>query len=341
MIKLYNRETMKEDIKKLKDSGVNIWSISRINNFNNCPRGYYYTYINKKDQKDGVYSILGGSAHLDAEDLYNNKTNIFTPNNFNSEWFKCDVFGINFPSENIKNNYKLNMDLCYKYYKKMETEGEFVSEVGFLLHLDERNVIQGFIDLIEILPNNRVKIYDFKTSSYYKGDKLHEAGNQLVIYQMALEKLYGVEVLSNGWIFFKYSDIQISNNKPMIAVENKDLVKKSENQVRKLMIKEGVDTMMVDMYLMRALSDNSFDGLPENIKSQINIKTNIKQYNVTEDRKTETLNYINTQIKEIEKMDKMDIDCWKCKEQKGKGLDFFCTGLCGFYPKHCNPSTIN
>ena len=39
-----------------------------------------------------------------------------------------------------------------------------------------------------------ILVFDFKTSSYYKGDKLKEASRQLSIYQKAIEDLYGLKV---------------------------------------------------------------------------------------------------------------------------------------------------
>ena len=328
-IKLLFREDMEIITNKLKKEGKNIWSISRLNNFNTCPRQYYYTYIEKLQQKQGIYSMLGTALHSDYEDLYTGVTDKLTPNNFNNEWMKAELFSINFPSENIKNNYKKDINTCYKYYQKMDGK-RFISELGFLLPIDDDNIILGYIDLIEFVDDTTVKIYDFKSSAMFKDKKLKEAGRQLAIYQMALEKLYNLRVISNAWIMAKYVDIQVGNNKPMLAVQNKDIVKKVEKQIKKLMIKEGMDESIVEMYFNMCLLNNDLDDLPSEILNKIKIKTHIKPYEITDEVKTETLKYIKETIFEIKDIEKGNENNWECRVNK-----FFCENLCGFGNTYC------
>ena len=330
-IKLYDRDTIQEDINKLRSEGKNIWSISRLNNFVTCPRQYYLTYIEKAKQKDGIYSILGSACHSDLEDLYNSDDDILIPKNFNKSWDMSEIFNIEFPKSrgDIKGNYKKDIDTFYKVYKKMK--GEFISELGFILEITEKDVLVGYIDLIELCDNETVRIYDFKTSAMFKDKKLIDAGRQLCVYQMALEQLYGLTIDKNGWIMLKYSNIQIGNNKPMMAVQNKDIVKKCKTQIKKLMIKEGIDGTMAEMYCCKCEADNNFDCLPELIKKQIHIETHFKEYQITEEVKNETMNYIRNTIKAIGELEKSNKDKWNKQSQ-----DFFCQNLCGFYPKNCD-----
>lgn len=330
-IKLIYRENMNEYIKPLKDKGCRIWSISRLNNFNTCPYQYYLTYIEKAKQKDGIYSKLGTACHSDLEDLYTGDNNKLSPNNFNKEWQICEIFDIRFPKSrgDIKGNYKKDIYTFYEVYKKMD--GKFISELGFILKLTDKDYLMGYIDLTEMCDDGAVKIYDFKTSAMFKDKKLVDAGHQLAVYQMALEQLYGLKVEQNGWIMLKYSDLQIGENKPMIAVQNKDLVKKSENQLKKLMIKNGINQAMAEIYITKCLMDNNFDCLPNDIKEQIHIKTHFKEYNITQEVKDETINYINKTIESIDKMEGKTKEEWNKDPQ-----DFFCMNLCGFFPKNCD-----
>lgn len=327
---------MNEYTDKLKEQGCRVWSISRLNNFNTCRRQYYLTHIEKARQKQGIYSLLGSSAHSDLEDLYTSDSLQLVPKHFNEDWIKAELFNIPFPVSkgDIKGNYKKDMDTFYKYYKKME--GEFISELGFLLQVSDKEWLIGYIDLIQQLEGNKIKIFDFKTSAMFKDKKLVEASRQLIVYQMALEQLYGLEVVENGWIMLKYSDVQIGNNKPMIGVQNKDLVKKCKTQIKKLMIKEGIDEAVADMYYLKCESENSFDSLPKEIQDKIHITTHFKPYEVTEEVKKETMEYITNTIAEIDKIDEKDIDKW-IKE----GQEFFCQNLCSFLPKYCDGLKIN
>lgn len=328
-IKLYDRDTIQKDIDKLREEGCNIWSISRLNNYNTCPRQYYLTYIEHAKQKQGIYSFLGSALHSDYEDLYNGVTDKLTPNHFSEDWLKAEIFSINFPSNNIKNNYKKDLDFCYKHYNKMNG-GKFLCELGFILKIDEKNYMTGFIDLIEFLGDNKINIYDFKSSAMFKDKKLISAARQLAIYQMAMEQLYGLEVVSNAWIMAKYSDIVIGDYKPIMAVQNKDIVKRCETTLKRFMKKKGIDDTLIDMYITMCYSNGDLDCLPEEIKNKIKIETHIKYYDVDEECKNETMQYIKETINIIESKDKNNKEGWNCEIN-----EFFCSNLCSFGETYC------
>lgn len=331
-IQLIYRENMDTYLTPLKEKGCRIWSISRLNNFNTCPKQYYLTYIEKAKQKQGIYSLLGSACHSDLEDLYTSETEKLIPKHFNDDWLKAELFNISFPVSkgDIKGNYKKDIDMFYNTYKKMD--GKFISELGFVLQISDKDYIMGYIDLIQILDDNTVNIYDFKTSAMFKDKKLIEAGRQLCIYQMALEQLYGLKVNKNGWIMLKYSDLQIGANKTKIAIQNKDIITKSESQLKKLLIENGIDELISEMYIMKCKQEGNFTSLPEGMQEQIKIITHFKEYEITKEIKKETMQYIRDTIETIDNMDINNDDLWNCKVEK-----FFCQNLCVFYPKNCNP----
>lgn len=334
-IELIFREQMNDYIQPLKDKGCNIWSISRLNNFNTCLRQYYLTYIEKKQQKPGIYGILGTSVHSDLEDLYEGKTEKLEPNNFNSEWTKSELFNISFPVSrgDIKGNYKKDLDTFYKHYKKMD--GKFISELGFVLKIDNKNYIMGYIDLLELIDDKTAKVFDFKTSAMFKDKKIIEASRQLIIYQMALEQLYGLNIIENGWIMLKYLDVEIDGYKPKKAIQCKDLMSKCETQLRSLMKKNKIDEFLIEMYLTECFKRNDVNILPEEIRNRIKIKTHYKPCKITEESKSETMEYIKSTIAQIESMDKENEDCWECKIN-----DFFCSNLCGYGNTYCKYKDI-
>lgn len=326
-IQLLFRENIQDELNKIRNSGGKVYSISRVNNFTTCPRQYYLTYISKQQQKAGIYGILGTACHSDLEDLYEGKTETLIPKNFNDEWFKSEIFGINFPSDKIKENYKKDIDSFYKTYEKME--GEFISELGFILKLDDTHYLTGFIDLIEMLKDNKIKIIDFKTSAMFKGDKIIHSGRQLCVYQMAMEQLYGLETVLNGWQMLKYVDVQIGNNKPRV-LEARAWVDKASTQIKKLLIASGVNPLVADMTVAQCSATNSIETLSEDIRSQIKVGTHFLPYEVTDEVKSETINYILTTINEIESRDASNIEEWLPKTDK-----FFCSNLCGFGGNGC------
>lgn len=328
-IKLIFRDNMNHYLNKIKKNNPNakFYSHSRLGNFNQCKRQYYYTYINKQPQKVGVYSTLGTACHDTLEELYEGKTNKLNKSYFNDMFLKCELFNICFPKSkyDIKGGYKKDIDNFYKLYKKRDgTNKKFISELGFILMIDQNHYIIGYIDLLVLNQDNTADIIDFKTSSTF--DKKHtiEAGRQLVLYKMAIEKLYGIKVNSVSWEMLKYVDVQVGSNKIKIGIKGREWVDKCSSQIKNLMKKEGIDENMIDLYISKAINENSIDFLPNNIKDKINVHIQVRYYDVTEETKTEFIEYTKNSIKQIEDMGE-NIDFWEVTPDK-----FFCDNLCSF-----------
>lgn len=334
-IELLFREGMEKRVSEIKEQHPNakFYSHSRLENFHTCKRQYYYTYVEKKPQKAGIYGILGTALHSDQEDLYEGRTEKLEPNHFSEEWKKCELFGINFPASkfDIKGNYKKDIDTCYQYNKKIESEGEFISELGFILKVEEDKYMMGYIDLIELLPDGTANIYDFKTSAMFKDEKLIKAGRQLILYALAIEQLYDIPVNKVAWLMVKYLEVQIGTNQPKI-VSGREWFSKCESQLKTLIKKtiKNISEEELHMMLITCKLTNSIDSLPEEVKSKVSIKIHLKDYPITDTIKEETLYHIKDTIHEIEAMDVTDIGAWKTTPN-----EFFCTNLCGFHPKHC------
>lgn len=329
-MKIITRETMSDEINKIKSiygEDVKFYSISRLNNFNSCKRAYYYTYINKKEQDNNIYSLLGSGVHSDLEKYYEGETDTLERKSFDEEWMKSKLFGIKFMSENVENNYKKDIDEFYKHYKKRENE--CISEMGFILKLDDKKYMTGYIDLIEKIDDDKVKVIDFKTSSRFDKKKIVDAGRQLCIYQMALEQLYNLEVVENAWEMIKYITVQIGSNKPKI-VSSREWVSKSKTQLKTLLKKEGIESIMIDAMLAKCEAVNNIDILPENVRNQVSLSTYVCKYDITQEVKDECMEYILNTIKNIENTDVENIDEWECNVN-----EFYCKNLCAFSKKHC------
>lgn len=331
VIKVITRENMEEELERIKEINPNakFWSISKINNFNNCKRSFYYTYINKKEQKQNIYSILGSSVHADYEDFIEGRTDKLEPNNFKEAWIKTGIFGIKFMSDSVKNNWKKDIDEMYKWYKK--PSGELLSEVGFILKLSENDYLQGYIDLIKIFEDGSVGIYDYKTSSKFDKKKMIEAGRQLAVYQLAIKELYNLDVIENGWIMSKYLTVKVGDYKPKNIVSAREWVSKCSSQIINLNKKEKyIDNDLLNMLLSKCEIDNNIDILPQEIKDRISVETCFVSYEVTEDVEKETKAYILNTIKEIEKLNIEEERDWEVNVN-----EFFCSNLCSFSGKYC------
>ena len=82
------------------------------------------------------------------------------------------------------------------------------------------------------------------------------------------------------------------------------------------------------MILDDAVKRNSWDKLPEEVRKKYTIKPYVRWYEITDELKQETLNYIKTHIEQFESKSNSEID-WKPVEITKKN-EFFCNTLCGY-----------
>ena len=313
-IELLFREGMAEKIEEIKQNNpkATFWSHSRLGNFCQCKKQYY---------------------HSSLEEVYDGKVERPSKQIFDNEFLKCELFGINFPKSkyDIKGGYKKDIDAFYDVYKKIDSEGKkFISEIGFILQLDDDHYEIGYIDLLVLNDDGTAEIIDFKTSSTFDAKHTISAGRQLVLYKIAVEQLYGIKVNSVSWQMLKYIDVQIGDNKPKVALRGREWVAKCSSQIKTLMKKEGLDLSLIDLYLTKAEADNNINCLPQEIVNKIKVNIHKREYEVTNEIIEECLEYTRNTIKEIEAMDKEDEDKWECNKDI-----FFCTNLCGFGGTHC------
>ncbi len=336
-IKLLFRENMNEEINKIREGFPNIklYSHSRLENFNQCKRGYYYTYIDKKEQKPSVYAELGTACHTTLEDLYECKVEKLNKELFNNEFNKCKLFGINFPKSkyDIEGGYYKDISAFYNVYNKIEARkgDKFISELGFILRLDDTKALMGYIDLLILHEDGTCEIVDFKTSSKFEKDKVLKAGRQLILYKLAIEQLYGIKVNTVSWQMLKYVDVKIGDNKEKVALRGREWVSKCCAQIKKLMLKNGYDPTLIDMYISVSEATNSIKNLPKEIQDEIKVDVHRRYYEVTDELIEEYYSYTYSSIEEIENMKNKNINEWICNVD-----NFFCSNLCGFYGIYCN-----
>lgn len=334
-IELIFRENMGEYINNIKKENpkARFYSHSRLGTYNQCKRSYYYTYIDKKPQKAGVYSTLGTSVHTTLEELYEGKVDKLNRDIFDNDFAKCELFGIKFPESkyDIKGGYKKDIYAFYDVYKKRSDEDcKFISELGFILKIDKDHYEIGYIDLLILNNDGTCDIVDFKTSSDFDKNHVVEAGRQLILYKLAIEQLYGIKVNTVAWEMLKYCNVKVGKNREKKAVKGREWVKKISSQIKTLMKNKGYDPVLTDMYIAKAEIENTINGLPDDIKKEISVNTYIREYDVTQELIEECLEYTKRSIKEIEELDNSNIELWKPSVDK-----FFCKNLCGFSCTEC------
>lgn len=332
-------------IKSLYDAGIVPYSISKLNAIDGCLKEAFYTYkLGIRDKgKQNIYGIMGSQIHDVLEQIYNDKaTKEDLLPALNNELADADLMGVDFPKDfrggtTIRDNWVCAMqDFCNNFQK---LEGQFITEELVILKISERRYLIGYIDLIQIVDEEKktVNIFDFKTSSKFKKEDLLHHGRQLIVYGMAMEQA-GYEVLSLAWIMLKYIKVSYmgyaranSKNKTQMSkiVLRGKIGKELSPIVERMMREEGYGEVDIEVALDNFLRTNDINSLPENIVSNFTIEQYTEYYDYTDERKQEALEYINSRADKFEALWDQNEESWTPIEITPKE-SFYCNSLCAY-----------
>ena len=317
---------MDKRLKELKVQGKHLYSISKLNTIHQCKYQAYLNYILHEKQKDNIWACAGSIIHDRLEGCLKG---INTPQDIKSaiddELENFQMLDIDFPLDKngnptIRNNWVANMTKFAEMFKPWV--GNFETEQLVILPINDNAVMQGYVDVISHNDDGTVDVIDWKTSSQFTGDHLIEAGRQLAFYTMALEA-EGLTVRSAKWVMLKYYEAtyKLKNGKFKTKVgEWRNLVSDLSGIIEKYLLELGIDEISADVMLTEAKKTNT---IPKELSQLITVSPYIREYELTDDVKAETMQYIKDTIAEYE-----GIEEWKpcnCKNNS-----YFCANLCGY-----------
>lgn len=317
-----------ETLKKLKEKYGTVWSHSRLGNFNTCGMQYFLCYIQRMPSENGIYGLCGGHAHDVLEDYY--RGNIKYEDMY-------DVFGdkflqtteidqVKFPlGDNEKNKWYKCVSHFMKTHVPIEYQ-EIVLEELALFKIGD-NVMQGYLDVIYKDMDGKIVIMDWKTSTMFAKAKKLEAGRQLVLYKIAYEALTGVKVDRVCWNMLKYCNIEyasyLKSGKKKIKskrVMRHEVVKAKLELLRKKLGQE------LELYMLDFNEEKeNWEVFPGYDEMEFNITDCIVDYEVTDELRQETIDYVVNTINNIKVAGNME-----CNFEAKEEVDFFCNCLCSF-----------
>lgn len=331
-------------LKALFDAKKKVYSISKLNTIDQCEYQAYLSYVKHVKQSSSCYSILGTRVHDCLEAIINgNSTEDDLLPALDKELEDMEMLGIDFPNDRnggttIRDNWIADMkDFCTSFVKP---KGKFETEQLFIYQLDPDHYLQGYIDLIRYNSDDTISIFDWKTSSQFATKDLIHYGRQLVLYSMGKEQ-EGYKVKNVAWIMLKYAEVSW-RGKARKTAKTETTIKKVFNRGKVLkelkpyletdLEKLGYSEIDIEILLEDAVKRNSWDKLPEEVRKKYTIKPYVRYYELTDELRQETLNYINTRIAQFESKSDSEID-WEPMDITPK-RDYFCRNLCG-HRNHC------
>ena len=353
-----------ELVDELRTNGTEVYSFSRLECINNCLYEAYKTYIldDKENQIPNIYSVLGGKIHDVLEGIMNKKNTVkdLLPA-MNQELEDMDMLGIEFPkgrdgSDSIREGWISDMThFCNTY---LPPKGNFETETFFLYRTPNNHYMQGFIDLTRIRKDGSIDIYDYKTSSMYKGEDIKKHGRQLVLYALGKEQ-QGYTVNTISWIMLKYCEVTYIGKKTSRSkeeseitkvIERKNLVKELRPVIEYKLKKRGYDEVDIEIEIEEELQSNT---IPKFLESEFTIKPYVMKYELTDEIRKECNEYLDSTIEKWESLDpdnefdypplpftktriikKKNEDGTETEEKKEVEDAFYHYSLCG-YSKSC------
>lgn len=302
-------ERIKDDrLEKLKAEGHEIYSISRIDSINRCLYEAYRTYKLGERGEENIYTVLGSSIHNTLEAIVNGEaTEADLLPAMNKDLEDLELFGLEFPKDSkgedsIRNGWIADMKHFCNTYKSPKKSGLKTEEL-VIYKTPKGYYLQGYIDL-QWEHGGVVDIYDYKTSSLYSKADMKDHGRQLILYALAKEQ-EGVTVNSINWLFTKYVEVIYQGYKTAKSKEKTEIHKNIERRkvgkemtdvIMRDLQEVGFDDFDIDLITDKLCETNTFDCLPEQIRSNYKMRPCVVKYELTDEVKQECIDYIESTI---------------------------------------------
>jgi len=182
-----------------------LYSISKLNTYENCPRQYAFRYIEKPplEEFEGIEAFMGLRVHETLEKLYKDikLCKIPSPDElfgfYNDIWAKnyhdkIHIVKQGYTSENYRAVGEKAIREYYAHYHPFEDGKSIGLEVPISFKFDEGSdfTMRGFIDRLMYKGDGRYEIHDYKTSGTLPLHKHFDEDRQLALYNLGLKKLY-------------------------------------------------------------------------------------------------------------------------------------------------------
>lgn len=239
-----------------------IQSSSSINTFRQCPRKYYYRYIEKLPTKKNIHLIRGGATHTTLEDFFDIDSSITDVDSlrmhlfllFDKHWASKheELLELDMSERKIDGYYKETKEMLANWFRRFRKKlsasmkrgnsfrqaFEDLTPIREEHYLSKDHGVQGYMDVVFETDNNTI-ILDYKTSK--KGELKEDYKLQLGIYALLYKDKKGLFPDFVGIDFLKHSEI-------VIPVQDK-LVENAKEEIK--IIHDKTTTENIEDYPMK------------------------------------------------------------------------------------------
>ena len=327
-----------ELIEQLQAQGHELYSISKLDNINNCLYASYLTYRKGIKGNNNIYAITGTKMHEVLEAIAKGEaTEKDLAPAMESELLDVELFGFKFPTEQIRDSWIQDMTHFCNHYKM--PEGIYDTEQLFLYKTDDGHYLRGYIDLIDHHFDGTIDIYDHKSSSMYSSKGIEEHARQLLVYMLAKQQ-EGFKVNKIAWHFMKYVNATYRNKKGQLITKIIERRKIGAELLKYVSEKLDINEIGNDLVLNQFVKTNDINVLPEDVRKDFTIEPCLVEFEVTQEAIDECKKYIADTIAKWESLKDKDEAAYPPRsftttQKNGKVVDasFFCNQLCSHFQR--------
>lgn len=206
-----------------------VYSHSRLSSFENCPRQFFFRYVEKVPvETESVEAFLGKRVHEVIERLNRFVERGMVPSlpkvlaRFRALWdesFSAERIRI-VRAENPPESYRESGERClsnfYRRHYPFDRDESLGIEqhVTFVLDGEGRYRMQGVIDRIVRAADGAVEIHDYKTGRWVPNQAKLDQDRQLALYQIALATQHGDAPMRLVWHYLLRDQTRVSTRTP-------------------------------------------------------------------------------------------------------------------------------
>ncbi len=248
-----------------------IQSPSSINTYIQCPRKYYYSYIEEHPSKPSIHLARGHVVHSVLENFFKLDPEKVNPNDYEIEFKKRvqKLLAEYWKEEKDFSKLDITKEQLIFYFEEsmlmlLKWAGNFSKRIGKMmkgglsfadafrkltprreeLYISQKYRVRGYIDAIEEIGNS-IRIIDYKTSKKY--DITDGYRLQLAIYALLYEEKHGKKPQKVGINFLKDEEKFLDVDEGLI-----EHAKKNISMIHKKTIPDGKeDYPMIPQVLCR------------------------------------------------------------------------------------------
>lgn len=196
---------------------MSVFSHSRIETFETCPKKYEFAYVQKVPRGPaGIEAFMGSRVHDALEWLYGEVRSCRPPDEedlvtrfdavWDSEW--CEdvrVVSEGRTPEDYRAIGTKALRLYFRRYHPFDQDTTIGLELRVSLPLDEGHEVLGYVDRVAKVSDGCWEIHDYKTSASLMTQDKADADRQLALYELAIRKMYrGVREVTLVWHYLAF-----------------------------------------------------------------------------------------------------------------------------------------